>query len=178
MAEGAGLHPGLLRAVLEINRDAQRRFVTRADELLGGLDGRVIAIWGLAFKEGTDDLRESPAVAVAEMLTERGAIVRAHDPAARENAAKRLPHLTLCDTPIEAATTADAVMVCTPWPEYALVDFTDVARVMNGAIILDGRNMLDAARVEAAGLCYEGIGMGAGRNRAAGAVSSQGGHRV
>jgi UDPglucose 6-dehydrogenase len=178
MAEGAGLHPGLLRAVLEINRDAQRRFVTRADELLGGLDGRVIAVWGLAFKEGTDDLRESPAVAVAEMLTERGAIVRAHDPAARENAAKRLPHLTLCDTPIEAATTADAVMVCTPWPEYALVDFTDVARVLNGAIILDGRNMLDAARVEAAGLCYEGIGMGAGRNRAAGAVSSQGGHRV
>ena len=63
MAEGAGLHPGLLRSVLEINREAQRRFVTRADELLGGLDGREIAVWGLSFKEGTDDLRDSPAVA-------------------------------------------------------------------------------------------------------------------
>ena len=90
MAEGAGLHPGLLRAVLEINREAQRQFVTRADELLGGLDGREVAVWGLSFKEGTDDLRDSPAVQVVEMLVERGAAVRAHDPAALANAASRL----------------------------------------------------------------------------------------
>jgi UDPglucose 6-dehydrogenase len=169
MAEGAGLHPGLLRAVLEINRDAQRRFVTRADELLGGLDGREIAVWGLSFKEGTDDLRDSPAVQVVEMLVERGATVRAHDPAALANAATRLPGIALCDDLYEAATGADAVTLCTPWPEYALVDFNRLKRVMRGDLILDGRNMLNLERVEAAGLRYIGIGRG---NRHGSALNS------
>ena len=160
MAEGAGLHPGLLRAVLEINREAQRRFVTRADELLGGLDGREIAVWGLAFKEGTDDLRDSPAVQVVEMLAERGAAVRAHDPAALANAATRLPGIMLCDDLYEAVAGADAVALCTPWPEYASVDFNWLKRIMRGDLILDGRNMLDSDRVEAAGLRYVGIGRG------------------
>lgn len=160
MAEGAGLHPGLLRAVLEINRDAQRRFVARADALLDGLDGRTIAVWGLAFKEGTDDLRDSPAVAVVEMLRERGAAVRAHDPAALANAALRLPDLELCHDPYEAATGADAVMLCTPWPDYAALDLSRVAAQMAGDLLLDGRNMLSPEAVKAAGLRYEGIGRG------------------
>jgi UDPglucose 6-dehydrogenase len=160
MAEGAGLHPGLLRAVLEINRESQRRFVARADELLGGLDGRTIAVWGLAFKEGTDDLRESPAVAIVDMLSERGAAVRAHDPAALANAVRRLPGIVLCDDPYGAATGADAVMLCTPWPEYATVDLSRVAALMRGDVLLDGRNMLAPASVSAAGLRYEGIGRG------------------
>jgi UDPglucose 6-dehydrogenase len=160
MAEGAGLHPGLLRAVMEINREAQRRFVTRAGELLGGLDGREIAIWGLSFKEGTDDLRGSPAVAVVEMLVERGATVRAHDPAALANAAARLPEVALSDDPYAVAEGADAVALCTPWPEYAAIDFARLRGVMRGDLLLDGRNMLDAAAVEAAGLRYMGIGRG------------------
>src|SRR3954452_13692356 len=135
MAEGAGLHPGLLRAVLEINREAQRRFVTRADELLGGLDGREIAVWGLAFKEGTDDLRASPAVQVIEILVEKGAAVRAHDPAALANAATRLPNIVLCEDLYEAAVGADAVALCTPWPEYASADFSRVKRIMRGDLL-------------------------------------------
>ena len=169
MAEGAGLHPGLLRAVLEINRDAQRRFVTRADELLGGVDGREIAVWGLSFKEGTDDLRDSPAVHVVEMLVERGATVRAHDPAALANAASRLQGVALYDDLYEAAKGADAVALCTPWPEYALVDFHRLKRVMRGDLLLDGRNMLDPERVEVAGLRHVGIGRG---NRHASALNS------
>ncbi|MGH2615773.1 MAG: UDP-glucose dehydrogenase family protein, partial [Thermomicrobiales bacterium] len=161
MAEGAGLHPGLLRSVMEINREAQRRFVTRADEMLGGLDGRVIGVWGLSFKEGTDDLRDSPAVAVVEMLVERGASVRAHDPAALANAATRLPEIALCDDPYAVADGADAVALCTPWPEYAALDFARLRGVMRGDLLLDGRNMLDADAVEAAGLRYMGIGRGA-----------------
>lgn len=160
MAEGAGLHPGLLRSVLEINRDAQRRFVARAEELLGGLDSREICVWGLAFKEDTDDLRESPAVAVVELLEERGAKVRAHDPAALSNAASRLPRVRLYDDPIAAARGADAVMLCTPWPAYATVDFRQLATVLRGDLVLDGRNMLDPRTVHAAGLRYEGIGNG------------------
>ncbi len=160
MAEGAGLHPGLLKAVLDINRESQRRFVARAEELLGGLDGRSICVWGLSFKEDTDDLRESPAVAVVEMLVERGAAVRAHDPAALENAAMRLPQVALARDPYAAARGASAVLVCTPWPEYANVDFARVAEVMTGDLVLDGRNMLDPTRVETANLRYEGIGKG------------------
>ena len=168
MAEGAGLHPGLLRAVLEINRDAGRRFVTRADELLGGLDGCQIGVWGLAFKEGTDDLRDSPAVAVIEMLIERGASVRAHDPAALDNAAAKLTGVTLCDDPYAVAAGADAVALCTPWPQYNEIDFSRLKSVMRGDLILDGRNLLDPARVAAAGLRYVGIGRGAGVPSASG----------
>jgi UDPglucose 6-dehydrogenase len=160
MAEGAGLHPGLLRSVMEINSEAQRRFVTRADELLGGLDGRTVAVWGLAFKEGTDDLRGSPAVAVAEMLIERGARVRAYDPAAMINAASRLPDVVLCQDPFDAASGADAVALCTPWPEFAKLDFARLLGTMRGDLLLDGRNMLDASEIEAAGFRYEGIGRG------------------
>ena len=160
MADDAGLHPGLLRAVLEINADVRRRFVARADKLLGGLDGKVVAVWGLAFKEDTDDLRDSPALDVVAMLTERGATVRAHDPAAMANAARRLPDLALCDTPYEAAAGADAVLVCTPWREFRQVDLARVAAAMRGDLLLDGRNLYDPAVVAAAGLRYEGIGRG------------------
>ena len=160
MAEGAGLHPGLLRSVLEINREARRRFVARADEMLGGLDGREIAVWGLSFKEGTDDLRDSPAVEVVKLLVERGALVRAHDPAALANAAARLPGIVLRDDPYEAAAGADAVALCTPWSEYGAIDFARLNHVMRGDVFLDGRNMLDPAKVEAAGLRYVGIGRG------------------
>lgn len=163
MTEGAGLHPGLLRSVLDINSEAQRRFVTRAEALLGGFDGRDVCVWGLAFKEDTDDLRESPAVAVAEMLVERGASVRAHDPAALQNAVMRLPHIALHDDPYEAARGADAVLLCTPWPEYGAIDYCRLASVMRGDLLLDGRNMLDPGAVSEARLRYEGIGRGTAR---------------
>ena len=160
MADDAGLHPGLLRAVLEINADVRRRFARRAERLLGGLDGRVVAVWGLAFKEDTDDLRESPALAVIGMLLERGATVRAHDPAAMANAAARLPGVAMCATPYEAAAGADAVLVCTPWREFRQVDLGRVAAAMRGDLLLDGRNLYDPAAAAAAGLRYEGIGRG------------------
>lgn len=167
MAEGAGLNPGLLRAVQGINQEAQRRFVTRAAELLGGLDGRTICIWGLAFKEDTDDLRESPSVAVAEMLLERGAIVHGHDPIALANAARRLPDLQLFGDQYDAARAVDAVMLCTPWSLYRETDFSYLAGRMRGDLMLDGRNFLDPVAVRAAGLRYEGIGKGRDRLPAA-----------
>jgi UDPglucose 6-dehydrogenase len=163
MAEGAGLNPGLLRAVQGINQEAQRRFVTRAAELLGGLDGRTVCIWGLAFKEDTDDLRESPSVAVAEMLLERGAIVHAHDPIALANAAKRLPHLRLFEDQYEAARGVDAVLLCTPWRVYLDTDLSRLNGEMRGDLVLDGRNFLDADAIRASGLRYEGIGKGRDR---------------
>lgn len=163
MAEGAGLNPGLLRAVQGINQEAQRRFVTRAAELLDGLDGRTVCIWGLAFKEDTDDLRESPSVAVAEMLLERGAIVHAHDPIALTNAARRLPQVRLFEDQYDAACGVDAVLLCTPWRTYRETDFARLAKAMQGDLVLDGRNFLDARAVRTSGLRYEGIGKGRDR---------------
>ena len=163
MAEGAGLNPGLLRAVQGINQEAQRRFVTRAGEILGGLDGSTICIWGLAFKEDTDDLRESPSIVVAEMLMERGATVHAHDPIAMANAAQRLPDLHLFESQYEAARGTDAVLLCTPWREYLDTDFFRLAAEMRGDLLLDGRNFLDPAAVRASGLRYEGVGKGRDR---------------
>jgi UDPglucose 6-dehydrogenase len=153
----------LLRAVQGINQEAQRRFVTRAGELLGGLDGRTVCIWGLAFKEDTDDLRESPSVAVADMLLERGATVHAHDPIALTNAAQRLPDAKLFEDQYDAARGADAVMLCTPWRVYLGTDFSRLANNMGGDLFLDGRNFLDADAVRAGGLRYEGIGKGRDR---------------
>jgi UDPglucose 6-dehydrogenase len=158
MADAAGLHPQLLRAVVQINTDMRRQFVHRAEELLGGLDGRVIAVLGLAFKQDTDDLRDSPALSVVAMVEERGGLVRAYDPAAMDNARRVLPTVTMCLSAYEAARGADAVMVVTPWQEFRDIDLRTLRREMRGNLLLDGRNLYDPENARASGLKYEGIG--------------------
>jgi UDPglucose 6-dehydrogenase len=158
MADAAGLHPQLLRAVMDINLDTRRQFVLKADLLLGGLESRVVAVLGLAFKQDTDDLRESPALDIIAMLEERGAKVRAYDPAAVAGAAPLLPLVTMCANPYEAAEGADAVMVVTPWREFRQIDMQRLASVMRGDLLLDGRNLYDPTVIEEAGLRYAGVG--------------------
>ena len=160
MAATAGLHPQLLRAVLGINTDLRQRFVAKADHLLGGLDGKVIAVWGMAFKENTDDLRDSPAIEIVAALHNQGATVRAYDPAAMRHGAARLPGAIMANDPYDAARGADATLLVTPWTEFAEVDLAHVARLMRGDLLLDGRNLFDPAAVTAAGLRYEGMGRG------------------
>jgi UDPglucose 6-dehydrogenase len=158
MADAAGLHPQLLRAVAEINADMRRLFVRQAERQLGSLEGRVIGVLGLAFKQDTDDLRESPAVAIIAMLQERGASVRAYDPAAMGRAAQVLPDVLMCRDAYDAARGTDAVMLVTPWTEFKDLDISRLAAQMRGDLLLDGRNVLDATQVELAGLRYVGIG--------------------
>lgn len=158
MADTVGLHPQLLRAVLEINQDMRRQYVAKAETLLPGLDERVIGVLGLSFKEDTDDLRESPAMDIIAMLQERGALVRAYDPAAMERASPLLPGVTMCLSSYEAATGSDAVMVITPWREFRQIDPDRLASVMRGDLLLDGRNLYDPRVIAAAGLRYVGIG--------------------
>ena len=124
--------------------DVRGRFVGRIEKLLDGLDGKTLAIWGLAFKEDTDDLRESPALDIIAMAQERGAAVRAYDPAAMANAARRFPQVTMCASPYDAATGADAVVVVTPWREFRQVDLGRVAKAMRGDLLLDGRNLYES----------------------------------
>lgn len=159
MAAEANCHPQLLRAVLEINRDSRRTFVRALDRLLGGLEGRVIAVWGLAFKPNTDDLRDAPAIDIITDLMARGAAVRAYDPAAMERARALLPDITFCDNPYATAEGADAVLLVTEWNEFKGLNLARVRDSMREAILLDGRNLYDPQEVAALGFTYRGIGM-------------------
>ncbi|MCM8746706.1 UDP-glucose/GDP-mannose dehydrogenase family protein [Thermomicrobium sp. CFH 73360] len=160
MAEEVGCHPQLLHAVLEINQDQRRRFVRKLQELLGDLHGRPIALWGLAFKQDTDDVRESPALDVLRMLLQRGAVVTAYDPAAMPNAAREVPEARYVPDPYTAVTGADALLIATPWNEFKQADLRRVRELMRTPIILDGRNIYEPAEVRSLGFIYMGVGRG------------------
>jgi len=150
MTADAGYDFGLLRAVVETNRDHQERIVHRCLDLLGA--GRRVALWGVAFKAGTDDTRESPGIFIGRRLAEAGVEVVAYDPEAT------VPDLPLAADPVAAATDADLLVVATEWPELLRVDLSDVAKVMTGDVVYDVRNHLDPAKAAAAGLRYVGLG--------------------
>lgn len=160
MAEEVGCHPQLLHAVLEINQDQRRRFIRKLQELLGDLHGRPIALWGLAFKQDTDDVRESPALDVLQMLLQRGAHVTAYDPAAMQNAAKVIPDARYAPDPYSAVEGVDALLIATPWNEFKQADLRRVRELMRTPIILDGRNLYDPDAVRQLGFTYVGVGRG------------------
>jgi UDPglucose 6-dehydrogenase len=158
MAQEADTHPQLLRAVLEINNDQRRRFVHKLQETLGDLNNRQIGVWGLSFKQNTDDMRESPAIDIIRMIEQRGAKVRAYDPAAIENARQLLPMTTFCDNPYDVVEGADALCVVTPWNEFKQADMARVAENMRTPLLLDGRNLYDPQDIRGLGMTYVGVG--------------------
>jgi UDPglucose 6-dehydrogenase len=161
MAEESGCHPQLLRAVLEINRDARRAFVRKLDRLVGGVEGATVAVWGLAFKPNTDDLREAPALAIVEDLLLRGARVRAYDPAAMEGARRLLdsPRVAFCADAYAAAAGADAAVLVTEWAEFKELDLARVRALLRAPVLLDGRNLYDPRELAALGFTYHGVGL-------------------
>lgn len=153
VAEDAGYDFQLLRAVIEADHEQRRRVAEKVRQAAGGgLHRRRIAMWGVAFKAGTDDVRESPALRIARILQSDGAEVVAYDPEAASE------ELTMSDDPIAAVTDADVLLVATEWPEFSTVDMSRVAEVMKGHRVVDARNLLDSATVRAAGLDYWGLG--------------------
>jgi UDPglucose 6-dehydrogenase len=153
VAQDAGYDFQLLRAVIEADHEQRRRVAEKVRQAAGGgLHRRRIAMWGVAFKAGTDDVRESPALRIARILQADGAEVVAYDPEARSD------ELTMADDPIAAVTDADVLLVATEWPEFATVDMARVAAAMKGHRVVDARNLLDSAAVRAAGLDYWGLG--------------------
>jgi UDPglucose 6-dehydrogenase len=153
VAGDAGYDFQLLRAVIEADHEQRRRVAEKVRQAAGGgLHRRRVAMWGVAFKAGTDDVRESPALRIARLLQADGAEVVAYDPEAQSD------ELTMASDPIAAATDADVLLVATEWPEFATVDMTRVAAVMKGHRVVDARNLLDSASVRAAGLDYWGLG--------------------
>lgn len=153
VAEDAGYEFDLLKAVIEADHEQRRRIAEKVRQAAGGgLRGRRVAMWGVAFKAGTDDVRESPALRIARLLLADGAEVVAYDPEANSS------ELELAPDPIAAVTGADVLLVATEWTEFASVDMRRVAAAMKGYRVVDARNLLDPAAVRAAGLDYWGLG--------------------
>lgn len=158
MAEVNGLHPQLLRAVMDINRDQRRRVIVQLRELLGGLRGRTVGLLGLSFKPNTDDIREAAAIDLAHMLSNEGAHLRAYDPVAVENARAMLDGVTFCTDPYQVAADADAVVLVTEWNEFKQLDLPRLYTSMRHKVFLDGRNVYEPAEMRALGFQYRGVG--------------------
>lgn len=158
MAAEAGCHPQLLHAVLEINQDQRRRFVHKLQEILQDLNGKRVAVWGLSFKQDTDDIRESPSIDVIRMLIQRGASVVAYDPAAMENARTEMPELETAADQYSAVDGADALVLITPWNQFRQANLEQVRELMRTPVLLDGRNIYEPDVARKLGFIYAGIG--------------------
>lgn len=161
-AAALGQATPMLDAIAASNERMVGLLETRVCEALGALlDGRRIAVWGLAFKPQTDDVRDSPALALVRALCLRGAQVQAYDPmagAAAREALGELPGFRLADTALDALQQADALVLVTDWPQFAELPGEALRARLRGTLVLDGRNALDAPQLAAAGLQYRGIG--------------------
>src|SRR5919109_320422 len=158
-AAALGYDFAMLRAVVDVNRERAAHFVDLVVKALGPLDGRVIAVLGLAFKPNTDDMREAKSIEVICGLLAAGASVRAYDPVATANARRLLPAaVEYTDSPYDAATGADAVALVTEWNEFKFVNLERLRAVMRRPLVFDGRNLWEPERMRRLGFEYYSIG--------------------
>ena len=158
LAGNTGYHFQLLTSVIEVNELQKRRVIGKLEKHLGSLVGKRVALLGLAFKAHTDDMREASSLVLAARLQAEGAKVAGYDPVAEDRAGDLLPSVELRASAAEALEGADAAVLVTEWPEFAELDWTELARRMENPLIVDGRNFLDAETIREAGFTYEGIG--------------------
>jgi len=160
MAQKHGYAMPIVEASRIVNQRQRLHLVDRLETILKRVSNRTIGVLGLAFKPGTDDLRESPALGLIEILLERGANVRVHDPVALENAKRELRNdrVEFFRDPYAIAEGADALVLATEWPEYRSLDFERLRTKMRSPVLLDGRNFLDPTGLRKAGFVYIGVG--------------------
>ncbi len=159
IAEDAGYDFGLLDGVVAVNDEQFDRVTDKIRIAAGGdVAGKVIAVWGLTFKARTDDLRESPSLAIVDRLLAQGAKVRAHDPTVPGPKAGVPDAIEVFSEPYEACEGADVLAVLTEWDDYRWLDAGKAAAAMNGRAVVDGRNLLDRSEWRRAGFDYQGIG--------------------
>ncbi|MEO7055484.1 MAG: UDP-glucose/GDP-mannose dehydrogenase family protein [Caldimonas sp.] len=161
-AAGAGRSMPLLTAVEAVNDHQKQVLVEKIEQRFGAdLHGRVFALWGLAFKPGTDDMREAPSLVIVRELGRRGARVVAYDPVATDEARRMLADVATVEfvaTAMAALDGADALVIVTEWKEFRSPDFEAMRAAMRQAVLYDGRNILDPAAARSAGFDYTGIG--------------------
>jgi UDPglucose 6-dehydrogenase len=159
IANDAGYQFELLRGVIEVNEEQFDRVAGKIREAAGGsLDGTTVAVWGLTFKARTDDLRDSPSIAIVRRLLAAGAMVRAFDPTVTAPRAGLPDGITICTDPYAACEGASALAVLTEWDEFKWLEPVKVAGLLAGRGVVDGRNILDRADWQRAGFDYQGIG--------------------
>jgi UDPglucose 6-dehydrogenase len=156
LAANSGYNFQLLNAVIEVNELQKRRVIGKLERRLGPLRGKRIALLGLAFKPGTDDMRDAPSLVLAGRLLAEGAEVRAWDPVA--DGRVHLHGVDIVDSALAALSGADAAVVVTEWPEIVALDWSEAAQVMRTRLVVDGRNALDPDALRELGFSYEGIG--------------------
>ena len=158
IAEKSGCDFSLLREVEKINQDRIGRFIEKLRDEVWVMRGKKIAVWGLAFKPNTDDVRFAPSIALIRALLDEGATVSAYDPQATEKSKLVLPNISYCENPYEAAEGSDAVLILTEWEQFRDMDWTRLKSIMARPLILDGRNMLESKQVTSCGFRYVSIG--------------------
>lgn len=156
LAANSGYSFQLLNAVIEVNELQKRRVIGKLERRLGSLRDKRIALLGLAFKPGTDDMREAPSLVLAGRLLSEGAEVRAWDPVA--DGAVHLHGVDIADSALDALDGADAAVIVTEWPEFRELDWAEAGARMRNRLVVDGRNLLDPDELRALGFEYEGIG--------------------
>lgn len=155
----SGIKSKMLDASLEVNESQPLILVDMAKERLGLLKGKKIAVLGLAFKPGTDDIRETRSEAVIRKLEQEGAVVTAHDPEAMTNFSE-ISSVDMAESAEEALNKADCLILVTEWQEYIDLDYNLIKRKMNGNVVIDGRRAFDYRRMEEVGFDYKAIGLG------------------
>jgi UDPglucose 6-dehydrogenase len=159
IAEDFHINLDLLKQVDVINRYQRISFIEKIDEVLGkNLTGKTIAIWGLAYRPHTDDMRDTPSLTIIRGLEKRGAQIRAYDPLAMEQAKEHLPDITYCSSAYEAAQGADAIAILTEWDEFAYINFLKLRQESRCRLIVDGRNLFSPERMRNLGYTYVSIG--------------------
>ena len=148
----------ILEEVEATNKAQRQKFIKKIIENIGEVKDKRIAIWGIAFKAKTDDIREAPAITIIEALQSLGAEVLAYDPVAEENARKAMPDVIYVSRPQDACKKADALVIVTDWDEFKQIDFKTIASLMKSKNIFDGRNIYNPEEMRKAGFKYYGIG--------------------
>jgi UDPglucose 6-dehydrogenase len=165
MAQEHGVEPRVLLAVDEVNENQKRVMIERIGAHFGGnLKGKVVAVWGLAFKPRTDDIREAPALTLIDRLLSAGAKLQVHDPEAMDNVRALYGNkLSYCERALDALEGADALAILTEWAEFRHPDFAEMKRLMRAPVVFDGRNVYRPEPMQAAGFTYHSIGRAAVR---------------
>lgn len=149
----------LLKDVDKINKEATMSIVSKAKKLLGnGVKGKTVCILGLSFKPDTDDIRDAPSIVIIKHLLEMGALIKAYDPVAVENAKKIFPDMEFCADSYKAASGADLLIVVTEWNEFKQLNLDKIKKSMRNPVILDARNIYNPQEIKKIGFVYQGVG--------------------
>ena len=158
MAKENGLTPRILDAVTDVNYSRRSDAVRRLEHMLGGLKGKTVGLFGLAFKPNTDDMREAPSIDIVQHLADAGARIRGYDPVAMDVARPILPTVEMFKDPYEMATGCDGIMIITEWNEFKQLDLDQLKAALKAPVLFDGRNIYDPVLMKEKGFAYQSIG--------------------